>query len=126
MHRLVLAAQVSGTTGSALAAVPGGLWIVAQLGQFLFQHFDALDQAGNGLGYRVGEQVVVEVDAIGLVVAAVTRIDDVARYSDHGALGRHVLDVHRIGADAHTLANADRAENLGPGASPCSRRCRRA
>ena len=76
-------------------------------------------QAGDRLGHRVGQQVVVETDAVlGALTGASashTRRDDTAGNTDDGTVGGNILDDYRIGADADAFANADRAENLGAG-----------
>jgi acetyl/propionyl-CoA carboxylase alpha subunit len=37
---------------------------VAERGQLAFELVDALDEAGDGFGHRVGQHVVIEVDAV--------------------------------------------------------------
>ena len=69
----VFAAQVAGGAHGALAAVVGGRGVVPERGQFAFQLVDALDEAGDGFGDRIGQHVVIEVDAVVAPTTASTR-----------------------------------------------------
>ena len=100
----------------------GRWWFVTQIGEIPLQHVDAFDQAGDGFGHRIGEQVVVEVYAADVLLmrsrsAAGKAVDDASRHTDHGAIGRDVFADHRVGSDTNTLADGDRAENLCHGAN---------
>ena len=111
----MLAAQVASRTGLALVDMLGRWRFIADFRQFLFKHFDALDQAGDRLGHWVGQDVVVEADAVRRACRTDPGVDDPAGNTDDGPVGWHVLDDNRVGTDANTFADADRAENLGAG-----------
>src|SRR6266581_9157542 len=114
----VFAAEFAG--GATVARLAAGIRFLAlQAPKLRFERVDAFHQAAEGLADGVGNQVVIEVDRHA-GRADRTRggapADDAGGNADHGAPRRHFLDHHRVGADARAGADADRAEDLGPGA----------
>jgi hypothetical protein len=78
-----------------------------------FQDVDAVEQMLDGLGYRVRQVRLVEVDARGHPLAVAVR-DLSGNPDDHG-VGGHVAHHHRARAYAAPVADGDGSEHGGTG-----------
>jgi hypothetical protein len=67
----------------------GWRWLaMAQYGEFRLQGLDPLDQAGDGLGHRVGQEIVVQADAVLRSPGPGPGIHDASRNTYDRAVGR--------------------------------------
>src|SRR5574343_1176760 len=97
-------------TGPAGAVRRAGFAL--ELGDLPFHLGDPVEQATDRLADRIGDLVVVEVDAVGDAPALLGQ-HHAAGDADHRHAGPHRVDDHRVGRHPGVVAHRDGAEDLG-------------
>src|SRR6476660_3945724 len=111
--------QVIGVKALALADLAAIRAELFQLLENLLQTLVGVDAVIDQLVNRFGDRVInVAADRIGRKPAFVARLlgDDARGYADRCRARRHILDYHRVRADARTVPDLDRPQDLGAGA----------